>query len=187
MLVSIYRKRKRPEAPLIMVRKAPGSRPHHGIAVIGYRHFRCRLGRAGIAVRKREGDGATPAGTLMIMHGYAVAHWRRLAFRFHRALISPSGLGWCDDPGDRNYNRQVRLPYPASHETLERSDNLYALCLVLDWNMQPRIRGCGSAIFLHLTPESERGTAGCVAFEPRDLRSLMRWLKPGTRLRVIPG
>jgi L,D-peptidoglycan transpeptidase YkuD (ErfK/YbiS/YcfS/YnhG family) len=28
--------------------------------------------------------------------------------------------GWCDAPGDANYSRPVRLPYPASAERLAR-------------------------------------------------------------------
>ena len=31
-----------------------------------------------------------------------------------------------------------------------RSDNLYDACIVLDWNIRPRRRGRGSAIFFHL-------------------------------------
>ncbi len=40
-----------------------------GIVNIGHAQFRCALGRAGIAARKREGDGATPAGRFVIRVG----------------------------------------------------------------------------------------------------------------------
>ncbi len=36
---------------------------------------------------------------------------------------------------DRNYNRPVKIPYGASHETMRRADRLYDYCLVLDWNI----------------------------------------------------
>ncbi|MFY9877440.1 MAG: L,D-transpeptidase catalytic domain protein, partial [Rhodomicrobium sp.] len=36
-----------------------------------------------------------------------------------------AGMGWCDAPHDRNYNRKVTLPYAASAETLWRDDHLY--------------------------------------------------------------
>ena len=61
--------------------------------------------------------------------------------------------GWCDAPGDANYNRPVRHPYPASTESLWRDDHLYDLIVVLDCNIHPRIKGRGSAIFLHVARE----------------------------------
>ena len=59
-------------------------------------------------------------------------------------------LGWCEVPDDRNYNRPVSVPYGASHEHMLRDDRLYDVCIVLDWNISPRRRGRGSAIFFHL-------------------------------------
>src|SRR5262245_51881313 len=89
-------------------------------AILGRFHldgaeFACALGRAGIVPgpAKREGDGATPAGVWPL---------RRVLFRPDRgvpvtalpaAAIAPSD-GWCDAPGDANYNRPVTLPYGAS-------------------------------------------------------------------------
>ena len=42
------------------------------------------------------------------------------------------------------------MPYAASHERMLRADDLYDACIVLDWNIGPRRRGRGSAIFFHL-------------------------------------
>lgn len=92
--------------------------------------------------------------------------------------------GWCDDPEDRNYNRRVRLPYPASHEVLARSDELYDLLVVLDWNVRPRVRYRGSAIFLHLARADLAPTAGCIAVSRWALRRLLRAMGPQTAIRV---
>ncbi|MFN3868914.1 MAG: L,D-transpeptidase [Hyphomicrobiaceae bacterium] len=142
------------------------------------------LGRSGIAARKREGDGATPLGT-----------WRAMAvfYRADRVARPVSGLpvrairrndGWCDAPGDRNYNRAVRLPYPASAEAMWRDDHLYDLVVVLDHNSRPRVRGAGSAIFMHCARDGFAPTAGCIAFRAADLRRLLRHMRRGTRVVV---
>jgi L,D-peptidoglycan transpeptidase YkuD (ErfK/YbiS/YcfS/YnhG family) len=54
-----------------------------------------------------------------------------------------------------------------------REDRLYDFVGVLDWNLVPRVRGRGSAIFLHLSRSDFAPTAGCVALQPGDLRRLL--------------
>jgi L,D-peptidoglycan transpeptidase YkuD (ErfK/YbiS/YcfS/YnhG family) len=83
-------------------------------------------------------------------------------------VIKPDD-GWCDAVGDRNYNRRVRHPYPASAERLWRQDALYDVIVVLDHNRQPRVQGAGSAIFMHLARPGYRPTEGCVALARRHL------------------
>ena len=79
---------------------------------------------------------------------------------------------WCDDSGDRNYNRPVRLPYGRSREGMWRDDRLYDIGL-LDYNIRPRVEGRGSAIFFHLAREDLSPTAGCVALKRADMRRLL--------------
>ena len=73
------------------------------------------------------------------------------------------GEGCCDAPGDPNYNRRVRLPYPASHEELWRADAIYDVIVVMGYNDDPPLAGKGSAIFLHLSRSDYSPTAGCIA------------------------
>ena len=68
--------------------------------------------------------------------------------------------GWCDDPVDRNYNRRVRHPYPAGAEHLWRHDRLYDVIVVLGYNETPRVKGRGSAIFMHVAGPGMKPTAG---------------------------
>ena len=91
-------------------------------------------------------------------------------------------FGWCDAPSDRNYNRQVTLPYTASAESLWRDDHLYDVIVVLDYNRMPRSRGRGSAIFLHVARPSFAPTEGCIAMKYEHLLRLLRMLKPGTAI-----
>lgn len=170
-------------ATTITVRPRPGH-PSQGLLHWAGRTFPCALGRGGIAALKREGDGATPLGRMRLMHGFfregrAPAMASPLPFR----RVRP-GDGWCDAPADRNYNRPVRLPYPASCETLMRSDRLYDCVVVLDYNISPRRRGRGSAIFFHIAREDFAPTEGCVAVSPQVMARLLPYLTSRTVLVV---
>jgi len=157
-----------------------------GVLRLGASAWPCRLGERAVAVLKREGDRATPAGRFRLQRVlYRADRMRRPATALSARAIRRND-GWCDAPGDRNYNRPVRLPYRASAEELWRNDLLYDLVVVLGHNDRPRIRGRGSAVFLHATPPDGAPTAGCVALGPADLARLLARLRPGDRLTVSP-
>lgn len=169
----------------ITVRARPGH-PTQGILRTGNQVFACALGRGGISALKREGDGATPLAAMRVLEGY-FRNGRFAGARRTRLKMTPIGadLGWCEVPDDRNYNRPVRIPYGASHERMKRDDRLYDVCLVLDWNIRPRRRGCGSAIFFHLARPGFTPTQGCVAVSRRTMARLLPFLSDRTVLRVI--
>ncbi len=154
---------------------------------LGGREVRCALGRSGViaAADKREGDGATPLGAWKL---------RRLLYRADRVgapvTVLPSAPlapddGWCDAPRDPAYNRQVRLPYPASCERMWRADALYDLVCVLSHNDDPPAPGMGSAIFLHVAQPDYAPTEGCVALARPDLQALLAITGPGDVLNVV--
>ncbi len=59
-------------------------------------------------------------------------------------------LGWCEVPDERTQpTGRSKCLYAASHETMRRADPLYDYCIVLDWNIVPRRRRRGSAIFFY--------------------------------------
>ncbi len=167
----------------IVVRPRPG-RPREGLLWCAGRTFPCALGKGGITAFKREGDGATPLARMRVLWGY-YRPGRGPGEAVRLPLQRETGdLGWCDASGDRNYNRPVRLPYPASAERMQRADHLYDICIVLDWNMRPAVRGRGSAIFLHLARPGFQPTEGCVAVSRRTMLQLLKVLRPGSILRV---
>lgn len=145
---------------------------------------RCALGRGGIRIDKREGDGATPAGAFPL---------RRLLFRADRLAKPVTGLpaeairaddGWCDDPRNPSYNRPVRLPFAASHEKLWRADALYDLVAVVGHNDNPPVPGMGSAIFLHVAKPDWGPTEGCVALTRDDFLRLLAACDETTSIRI---
>jgi L,D-peptidoglycan transpeptidase YkuD (ErfK/YbiS/YcfS/YnhG family) len=155
-----------------------------GMLAFGRRIVPCALGRGGVTWRKREGDGATPAGPLPFLFVYYRAdRVVRPLTRLPVAAIRRDS-GWCDDPGDRNYNRPVRLPFDAGHELMWRDDRLYDLVVVLDYNFSNPRAGAGSAIFLHLASPGMEPTAGCVAVGETAMRQILAGAADGTQLVV---
>lgn len=148
--------------------------------------LRCALGRGGViaAKSKKEGDGASPAGDWPARRAlYRPDRIARPATALPLQAISADD-GWCDDPADPAYNRPVRLPYPARHETLTRADGLYDLVVVLGHNDDPPVAGLGSAIFLHCAHPEFRPTQGCVALAREELARLLGVLAPGDIVRI---
>jgi L,D-peptidoglycan transpeptidase YkuD (ErfK/YbiS/YcfS/YnhG family) len=127
---------------------------------------------------KREGDGATPAGRYRLLSLYV----RRDRLPGPRAALPTYAMrrddGWCEDVRSGRYNRPIRLPAADGHETMWRDDRLYDIVGVLDWNLAPRIRGRGSAIFLHLARPGLKPTAGCIALRLPDLKRLLEAAGP---------
>ncbi|MFM1816449.1 MAG: hypothetical protein RLZ98_3144 [Pseudomonadota bacterium] len=155
-----------------------------GVIELGALRFPCALGRGGSAARKREGDGATPRGRFSI---------ERVFYRADRCNRPKTGLpvkqinfddGWCDAAGDRNYNRQVKLPYAARSEVLWREDVLYDIVVVLGYNLRPRSQGRGSAIFMHVARQDYSPTEGCIALRAGHLIRVLERLRPGAHVRV---
>jgi L,D-peptidoglycan transpeptidase YkuD (ErfK/YbiS/YcfS/YnhG family) len=152
------------------------------------RILHCAIGKTGAiaAADKREGDGKSPLGT-WTMHEV-----------WYRPDVYPNGPatalplratrpedGWCDAPGDANYNRPVTLPYPASAERMWRDDHVYDLVVILGHNDDPPVPRLGSAIFMHLAREGYPGTEGCVALARADLEAVLAAAKPGDAVEIV--
>jgi L,D-peptidoglycan transpeptidase YkuD (ErfK/YbiS/YcfS/YnhG family) len=145
---------------------------------------RVAIGPGGIGVKGGEGDGITPRGSFPV---------REVFYRADRTPKPDTVLplralarddGWCDAPDDPNYNRLVKLPYPASHEQLWREDHLYDLVVVLGYNDDPVVPGKGSAIFLHLARPDFSATHGCVALKYEDALAAIAQLRPGDQVVI---
>jgi L,D-peptidoglycan transpeptidase YkuD (ErfK/YbiS/YcfS/YnhG family) len=150
------------------------------------RWTRCAIGPGGViaAAAKREGDGRTPLGAWPIRRVlYRPDRRRPPATALPVAALSPDD-GWCDAPGDANYNRPVKLPCAASAERLWRDDLVYDLIAVLGHNDDPVVAGAGSAIFLHLARPDFSATQGCVALSADDLEALLARAAPGDVLTI---
>ena len=156
-----------------------------GRLVLGQSSWFCVIGKTGCNTRKREGDLSTPIGKWRI---------QKVFYRPDRVPRPVTSLpiqalkqadGWCDAVDDRNYNRPVRLPYPASCETLWRQDHAYDICIELGYNISPRRKGLGSAVFFHLAQPDRRPTEGCLAASYPDMLQILQRLQQNSFLKVL--
>jgi L,D-peptidoglycan transpeptidase YkuD (ErfK/YbiS/YcfS/YnhG family) len=152
---------------------------------LAYGVRRAALGRSGIKASKREGDDATPLGRFpvrQVLYRADRVTRPRTVFPL-RALRADDG--WCEDPADRSYNRLVKLSPRSGADRLTRDDNLYDLILILGHNDRPRVKGRGSAIFVHLARPGYAPTAGCIALSRHDLLMLLAELSRGSAIVVM--
>jgi L,D-peptidoglycan transpeptidase YkuD (ErfK/YbiS/YcfS/YnhG family) len=171
--------------PLSMVRiRAAAGDPRRGWLTAGGQTLPVALGRGGIKANKREGDGGTPKGTFRPRQVW----WRADRHPRPRTLLAVRAIGpedaWCEDPASRHYNHAVRLDRARGGDRLKRDDHLYDFIVEIDHNTAPRIKGRGSAVFLHLARDNFGPTAGCVSMTKSAMLRLLQRLGPETRIVI---
>ena len=131
--------------------------------------LQCALGRNGLTANKKEGDLSTPIGTFKFNKIYYRADkLGKIDFKIESSIIQEND-GWCDDPKSMLYNKHIRFPFKESAEHLYRSDYIYDIVCVINYNTCPIVPGKGSAIFLHIAKPNFERTEGCIAIEKQAL------------------
>ncbi len=146
--------------------------------------FRCALGKAGIGKKIIEGDTITPKGIFKIVKIYYRKDRIQKILSKFRLIKITKNIGWCNDPKSKKYNQLIKLPTKYSHEILYRKENIYDLILVLNYNMKPRIKNKGSAIFIHIAKKNYKKTEGCIALKKFHLMQLIEKIKKNTRIII---
>jgi L,D-peptidoglycan transpeptidase YkuD (ErfK/YbiS/YcfS/YnhG family) len=139
-----------------------------GAQMLGFK-FPCSIGRAGIGRKDHEGDGITPSGIWKI--DFIMTRPDRVK-KFNNTSIHIRDT-WSDDPNDPKYNHLSKANKLYSYENLWRSDPLYNLIAVTNFNRQFTEPGLGSAIFLHTWRRPRYPTEGCVAFSFQNLEWIL--------------
>ncbi len=146
------------------------------------------IGRNGLAGlhEKREGDGKTPSGVYPLETAFGQEKALRTGLTYRQVTGDDV---WVDDMASVDYNRWVKKPtQAASYENMRRTDGVYELGAVIEYNTQPVVPGLGSAIFIHIWRDRGRKpTAGCVALDRRRLRHLLAWLRADMHPTIILG
>ena len=144
-----------------------------------------RVGYNGLShpAQRHAGDGTTPIGNYGFVYdfgsrpdpGVTGFRWRHLV----------PGSCWAGTRAD--YNRWVeRTPCDPADEDLWANHALaYRYAAVIDFNYRDPVYGRGSGIFLH--EQTGEPTAGCVSLRQGDLLSVLRWMRPGTRILIGPS
>jgi len=167
----------------IHVTSRPGRRAR-GWLKAGGKTLPVALGRGGIRADKREGDGGTPAGRFHPVRVW----WRADRLPPPRTLLPLRRIrpedAWCEDGGDRRYNRPFRRSANEPGDRLCRSDGLYDVVVELDHNTRPRVAGRGSAVFIHVARDGFAPTAGCITLTRKDLLRLLPAISRHTRIII---
>ncbi len=146
---------------------------------------KCAIGKRGINFKRKEGDLITPKGTFKIV----CILFRKDRVKKFKTKIKKihihKGIGWCDDPLSKKYNKLVNYPFNYNSEKLYRADNIYDIILVLNYNMKPTIKNRGSAIFIHVAKKNFTSTKGCVAIMKKELKKLSSLVTKKTIVNII--
>ena len=149
--------------------------------------FSGTIGTKGFAPfdKKLEGDGKSPTG--IFSFGPAFGYTSSMTTKMPYRQIKNDDF-WVDDVHSPDYNRWVRgRPPAASMERMRREDGLYRRGIVIAYNMDPIVKGKGSAIFLHRWQGKDKSTRGCVALPEDQLIRILAWLDPAQKPLMIMG
>ena len=158
-----------------------------GTLTFAAKFYRCALGKSGVTIAKREGDGKTPAGTFAI---------RKILYRPDRLVKPQSSLAveqlkpndaWNDDPTHADYNKKVSLPHDGHTERLWREDNLYNIIVVIGFNDKKITPSKGSAIFVHVAKTNYKHTRGCIALNQLDLVEVITNPVAPSHIKILPA
>ena len=151
----------------------------------GENKVKCAIGKRGINFKRKEGDLITPRGTFKVINiFFRKDRIKDLKTKIKKIPIH-KGIGWCDDPLSNKYNKLIRYPFKHNSEKLFRSDNIYDIILVLNYNMKPTIKNKGSAIFIHVAKKNFTPTKGCVAIVKTELKKLSTLVTKKTIVNII--
>ena len=146
--------------------------------------FRCALGKGGIKQKEREGDFITPRGKFKLTKIYYRSDRVKKINSILKKIKIKKNMGWCDDVNSDYYNKQIKINKKIGHEKLHREDNVYDIIVVLNYNLNPIIKGKGSAIFLNVAKKNYNKTQGCIALKKNELLYLVSQIKKNTQIRI---
>ena len=145
--------------------------------------FKCCIGKNSLKKRKIEGDKATPVGIFKINKLYYRADRVEKPITTLKTKIIKKNMGWCNDPKNKLYNKEIKINKLTKHEKLFRKDNKYDYFMVINYNQKKTIPFKGSAIFLHLT-KTYKPTAGCIAIKKNDFLVLAKLIKKEIKINI---
>jgi len=144
------------------------------------------IGEMGFAAvdEKREGDGKSPTGVFALGLAFGYNPFVETKMPYRQATDDDF---WVDDADSEDYNRWVKgEPNAVSWEKMKRDDDQYKYGVVIGYNMDPVVKGKGSAIFLHVWNDGD-STLGCVAMSEEMILKILAWLDPAKKPLIIMG
>ena len=151
--------------------------------ICGDFQFKCSIGKNGLKKNKLEGDNCTPTGIFSL----GPVYYRndrvdkpKTELKIHKINKQ---MGWCDDPNNINYNKEIKLNKNIKAEKFYRKDKIYDIIIVINYNTRRIIKNKGSAIFIHVT-NNYRPTKGCITLSFNDLEILLKIIKKNSKIKI---
>ena len=145
--------------------------------------FKCSIGKKGLNSKKIEGDHCTPIGVFKIGKVYYRPDRIKKPDTSLKTKKITKNMGWCDDPYNKNYNKEIVLNKKNKGEKFFRKDNAYDVLIVIEYNTNKTKPFKGSAIFIHLT-KNYRPTEGCIALKKNDLLILLKIINKNSKIEI---
>ena len=145
--------------------------------------FKCSIGKNGLKKNKLEGDNCTPIGTFSLGPVYYRNDRVDKPITKLKTLRINKQMGWCDDPSNICYNKEIKLNKKIRAEKLYRLDKIYDIIIVINYNTRKIIKNKGSAIFIHVTNDY-KPTKGCIALSLNDLEILLKIIKKNSKIKI---
>ena len=145
---------------------------------------KCAIGKRGIGYKKEEGDLITPRGVFKIKYIF----YRKDRIPDFKSNIQKGHIkknfGWCDDSKSSKYNKLIKFPFPYGAEKLYRTNNIYDIILILNYNTNPVRKNKGSAIFIHIAKKKYNKTQVCIAVSKVDLKKIIKIINKKTTVSI---
>jgi len=145
--------------------------------------FKCSIGKKGLKSKKTEGDQCTPIGVFKIGKVYYRPDRVKKIDTILKTKKIKKNMGWCNDPHNKKYNKEIVLDKKNKGERLFRKDNAYDILIVIEYNTNKTKPFKGSAIFIHLT-KNYGPTEGCIALKKNDLLILLKIINKSSKIQI---
>ena len=145
--------------------------------------FKCSIGKKGLNSKKIEGDHCTPIGVFKIGKVYYRPDRIKKPDTSLKTKKITKNMGWCDDPYNKNYNKEIILNRKNKGEKLFRKDSIYDILIVIKYNTKNVRPFKGSAIFIHLT-KNYKNTNGCIALKKNDFLILLKIINRKSKIKI---
>ena len=145
--------------------------------------FKCSIGKKGLKSKKTEGDQCTPIGVFKIGKVYYRPDRIKKIDTILKTKKIKKNMGWCNDPHNKKYNKEIVLDKKNKGERLFRKDNAYDILIVIEYNTNKTKPFKGSAIFIHLT-KNYGPTEGCIALKKNDLLILLKIINKSSKIQI---
>ena len=127
--------------------------------------------------KEKEGDNKSPTGVFTFGTGFGTSK-KPSALKIAYKQADENDY-WVDDLASPDYNKWVRYEGNPNEKwnSFERlSIPEYKYALVINYNTLDIESGKGSAIFMHIWNNPDKGTAGCTAMAESNMLEILTWL-----------